>query len=109
MTNSPLKNNLGDLVTVCPYCKAHVVLQFQIIDLHIYTNFKNNLLGLTLKKSYSKTSENEIYIKSLLLNSLKKKPFIARVITNRPYFEIISELTKTGFLTNKDLKNINVY
>jgi len=109
MTSSQIKNNMGDFVTICPYCKAHIVNQFQIIDLHIYTTFRKNEFSITLKKSYSKTPENEIYIKSLLINSLKKKPFMARVITTKPYYELINQLTKTGFLTNRDLKNINIY
>ena len=102
-------NNLGQLVTICPYCKAHVILEFQIVDLYIYPNIKDNQVLITLKKSYTKTPENEIYIKSLLLNALKKKPLIARMITTKSYKEIVNQLKRTGFLTEKDLNNINIY
>lgn len=103
------RNNFGDLVAVCPYCNSHVVLQLQIIDLHIYPDFKNKLNSITLKKTISQKPENEIYLKNLLINSLKKKPFIARVIITKPYFDIINELTKIGYLTNKDLDKIKKY
>jgi len=107
--NNSLKNDFGNLVTICPYCNARNVLQFQIIDLYIYTDFSDTLTSITLKKSLSKRPENEQYIKALILNSLRKKPFIARIQITKPYYDVINELTKTGFLTNKDLENINIY
>ena len=105
--HSSLKNDLGNLTTICPYCNAHIVLQFQIIDLFIYTTFDETLQSITLKKTLSKKPENEQYIKTLLLNSLKRKPFISRIIITKPYYDTINDLTKKGFLTDKDLKNIN--
>lgn len=107
MSSSQLTNSLGEIVTTCPFCKAHVVLQIQTIDLNIYANKLNDVFAITLKKSISKTPANEVYIKSLLINSLKKKPFIARVVTTRAYQDVIDDLIRTGFLTDKDLKNIN--
>lgn len=105
MPNS-LKNDFGNLVTICPYCNARILLQFQIVDLYIYTTFSGTLSSITLKKTLSKKPENELYIKSLILNSLKKKPFISRIVLTKPYYNVITELTKSGFLTNRDLENI---
>lgn len=104
--NNLEKNDLGNLTTICPYCNAPIVLQFQIVDLYIYTNFDENLQSITLKKTISKKPETEDFIKKLILNALKKKPFISRIIITKPYYDIINELTKKGFLTDKDLKNI---
>lgn len=106
MSNS-LRNDFGNLVTVCPYCNAHIINQFQVINLRIYTYFNKDPFTITLQKNLSKKPETELYIKSLLINSLKKKPFLARIILTKPYYETITELTKNGFLTNEDLKNIN--
>lgn len=106
MHNS-LKNDLGNLSIMCPYCKAHVILQFQIVDLFIYTNLNDTLPSITLKKTLSKKPENEKYIKTLMLNSLKRKPFISRIIMTKPYHDVITELAKKGFLNDKDLENIN--
>jgi len=107
--NNSLKNDFGNLVTICPYCNARNVLQFQIIDLFICANFDDNPLSITLRKTLSKREENEQYIKTLMINTLKKKPFIARIQITRPYYDVIAELTRSGFLTNKDLENINTY
>lgn len=107
--NNSLRNDFGNLVTICPYCNAHIINQFQVIDLHIYTKLDRDPFLLTLQKVLTKKPGNEPYLKSLLINSLKKKPFIARIILTKPYYSIITELTKTGFLTNDDLKNINIY
>lgn len=102
-----LKNDFGNLVTICPYCNARILLQFQIVDLYIYTNSRDTSSTITLKKVLSKKPENELYIKTLILNSLKKKPFISRIIITKPYYDVITELTKTGFLTNRDLEKLN--
>lgn len=106
MSNSN-ENELANLVTICPYCNSRIVLQFQIVDLFIYTNFDGTLHTVTLKKTFSKKSENEQYIKTFILNSLKRKPFISRVIITKPYYDVINELIKKEFLTNKDLENIS--
>lgn len=103
MLNS-LKNDFGNLVTICPYCNARILLQFQIVDL--YLTFSGTSPTITLRKTLSKKPENEQYIKSLILNSLKRKPFVSRVLLTKPYYDIIAELTRSGFLTNKDLENI---
>lgn len=103
-----LNNDLGNLVTICPYCKAKYFHQFPILDLYAYTQFKKNISKITLHKSLNKTIENELFLKTLLLNSLKKKPFISRIIITKPYREVIEQLIKTNFITNNDLQNINL-
>lgn len=96
MPNSQ-KNDIGNLVTICPYCNARIHLQFQIVDFFIYTSSKNNIQSIILKKIISKKPETEQYFRNLIVNSLKKKPFISRILITKPYHEVINELRKTGF------------
>lgn len=108
MSNSKI-NNSGTLNVLCPYCGASILLESPIVDLYVYTSFGDTLSSITLKKTLSQKSENKTYIKTILLNTLKKKPIIARIIITKPYYDVINELIKIGFLTDKDLKNINTY
>lgn len=107
MTNLA-QNDKGNFTAICPYCNSKIIFQFQIVDLFIYTDFDGEHKSITLKKTLtSKKPENEEYMKNLIINSLKRKPFFSRIIITRPYHETINELTKTGFLNNQDLENIN--
>lgn len=102
-----LHPEISNLITICPYCNSKVILQFPVLDLYIYTNFDREKQFLVLKKEFSKKPENEDYLKTLLINTLNKKPFISRIILTKPIHEIINELAICGFLTNKDLKPVN--
>ena len=106
MSNTP-NNRLGNLVTICPFCNAHIVNQYPIIDLNIYTKIKDNGdIWITFRKTYTKGIENHLFVKSLIMTSLKKKPFLARVILSKPYRDITNELKIMGVLTNDDIKHL---
>lgn len=106
MTNS-LQNEYANLHVICPYCKSKHIIQFPIVDLFIYTNLDTTLQTITLKKTLSKKPENEEYIKTLIINSIKRKPFMGRIIITKPYHDAIKELINKGYLSNKELENIN--
>ena len=107
MNNLPI-NDFGNLITICPFCNAHIVNQFQVVDLYAYITFHKEHFTITLQKNLSKKPENELYIKSLLINSLKKKPLLARIVLTRPYGNVINELRSTGFLSELDLTGIDI-
>ena len=115
MSNSK-QPDLGNFIVICPYCQtnfipicpncnARVYNQFPIVDLYLYIDLTNNIPGITLNKRISKKPEHKILVKTFLLNALKKKPFISRVITTKPYYDVLNELIKCGFLTDRDIKN----
>ena len=108
MTNS-LNNEYGNLITICPYCKSKNIIQFPIVDIFIYIDLDETLQSITLRKKFSKKPETEQYLKTLIIDGLKRKPILARIIITKPYHDVINELIKKGFLTDRDLKNINNY
>lgn len=107
MNNLPL-NDFGNLISICPYCNAHIVNQFQVIDLYVYLLSNRRNFALDIRRVISKKPEYELYIKTLLINSLNKKPMLSRIVLTRPYGHVIRELKSTGFLTETDLKGIDL-
>lgn len=107
MNNLPI-NDFGNLITICPFCNARIINQFQAVDLYVYTNFHKDPFSISLRRIFTKKPENELYIKSLLINSLKKKPLLARIVLTRPLGNVIHELRSTGFLSELDLKGIEI-
>jgi len=103
MSNSHLNNEYGNLITVCPYCKTQNILQFPVVDIFIYLGESD----ITLKKTIGKTPETDQYIRTILKNSLKKKPFMGRIILTKSNPEIIKKLIEKGLLEKKDIEKIN--
>lgn len=101
MTNLIASSNM---ITICKRCGNRIPFKFQLVDLFIYFDIDNTSKFLTLKKTFTNKPDNELYLRELLVNSLKKKPFIARVTITQPRYLVIEELVKIGFLTNSDVE-----
>lgn len=95
----------ANFIPVCPNCNAKVYYQFPIVDLYLYIDLTNKIPGITLNKRISKKPEHRILIKTFLLNALKKKPFISRIVITKPYYDVMNELIRCGFLTDRDIKS----
>jgi len=99
----------SSVVIPCPYCDSKIILQLPIIDLYIYIKKINNNPSINISKTFNSSDENKEFIKHLLVNSLKKKPFYSRIIITKSYHNAIQELTKIGYIKPEDLKELNIY
>jgi len=107
--SSSQRNDLETFNVICPYCHSLVILEAQVLKLYIYVRVENEIPTLVLNKKLSTRLENRDYLKSFIVDSFRKKPFIAKVVITKPYRQALDELIKCNFLTNKDRKDFNLY
>lgn len=94
---------------ICPQCGIRIMLSFQnLIDKNLDFRISliqiKGILGVSIYKTITSTTNNKKILHDFCINSWKHYPFIAKIEQTTSYHNVITEFIRQGLLDPVELQ-----
>ncbi len=89
----------------CPFCGLPVELPYKTIDFYVNIKTFKTIPALSIERAFTLTEKNKDFVQAFCIDSLKRRPFISKIILTKPYHMSLIEMTKLNLIDSKLLND----